>query len=155
METIPVTQEDYDKLVKDLESLKTVERPRIIAEIKETREQGDLSENFGYHAAKDKQGEIEARIRFLEDRIARAVVMNHDTASADRVLFGATVTVRNNKLKKEFQYTLVSPDGVDPAAGKISVQSPIAKALLNQPRGAKVTVATPRGPQELEILDYK
>jgi transcription elongation factor GreA len=153
-QTIPVTQEDFDKMVKELDNLKKVERPRIIAEITETREQGDLSENFGYHAARSQQGEIEARIGFLEDRISRATVMNHDTANAATVLFGATVKVLNSKLKKEFSYTLVSPDGVDAANGKISSQSPIGKALMGKAKGDKVQVQTPRGLMELEILDY-
>ncbi|MDR0516212.1 MAG: transcription elongation factor GreA [Fibromonadaceae bacterium] len=155
MDTIPFTKETYDILAAELETLKKVERPRILQEIADARAQGDLSENFEYHAAKDQQGKIESRIQFLEDRIARAVVIEHDTASAARILFGATVKVRDLAIGKEYEYTLVSPEGSDPMNGKISSASPIGKALIGKARGDKVEVQTPKKVIKLEILDYK
>lgn len=155
MDTIPFTKETYDTLKKELETLKAVERPHILQEIAEARAQGDLSENFEYHAAKDQQGKIESRIQVLEDKIARAVIIEHDTASADRVLFGATVKVKDLDLGKEYEYTLVSPEGSDPVNGKISSVSPIGKALLGKAKGDKVEVQTPKKLINLEILGYK
>ena len=155
MDNIPVTQETYDQLNLELGNLKKVERPKIIQEIAEARAQGDLRENAEYHAAKDRQGEIEDRIRFLEDRIARSVVVKHDTAAAPHITFGATVKVRNVKLGKELEYQLVSPEGVDPLNGKISFTSPIGKALIGKTRGDLVEVVTPKGVNQLEVIDYK
>jgi len=155
MDNIPVTQETYDQLKHEMENLKKVERPKIIQEIAEARAQGDLRENAEYHAAKDRQGEIEDRIRFLEDRIARSTVIKHDTAGAAHIMFGATVRVKNLKLGKEMEYQLVSPEGVDPLNGKISFTSPIGKALIGKSRGDRVEVQTPKGISQLEILDYR
>jgi transcription elongation factor GreA len=154
MDTIPVTRETYNLLVQELENLKTVERPHILQEIADARAQGDLSENFEYHSAKDQQGKIESRIQFLEDHVARSVIIEHDTASATRILFGATVKVRDSE-GKEFEYKLVSPEGSDPANGKISSVSPIGKALIGKTRGDIVQVQTPKKLIKLEILDYK
>jgi transcription elongation factor GreA len=155
MDTIPFTKDTYNVLAEELDNLKKVERPRILQEIADARAQGDLSENFEYHAAKDQQGKIESRIQFLEDRIARAVIIEHDTTSADRVLFGATVKVKDLTLGKEYEYTLVSPEGSDPMNGKISSVSPIGKALMGKAKGDKVEVQTPKKVIKLEILDYK
>jgi transcription elongation factor GreA len=155
MDTIPVTKETYGQLAKELENLKKVDRPRILQEIAEARAQGDLSENFEYHSAKDQQGKIESRIQFLEDRVARAVVIEHDTTSAERILFGATVKVKELALGKEYEYTLVSPEGSDPVNGKISSVSPIGKALIGKTRGDRVDVQTPKKVVKFEILDYR
>lgn len=155
MDNIPVTQETYNQLSLELENLKKVERPKIILEIADARAQGDLRENAEYHAAKDRQGEIEDRIRFLEDRVARSQVITHDTTNAAHIMFGATVKVKNTKLAKEQEFTLVSPEGVDPINGKISFTSPIGKALIGKTRGDIVEVITPKGLNTLEILDYK
>jgi transcription elongation factor GreA len=155
MDTIPVTRETHDHLVQELENLKRVERPRILQEIADARAQGDLSENFEYHSAKEQQGKIESRIQFLEDRVARALIIEHDTASAPRILFGATVKVKDLSLGKEHEYMLVSPEGSDPINGKISSVSPIGKALIGKTRGDQVEVKTPKKVVKLEILDYK
>jgi len=154
MDTIPVTKETYNLLVQELEVLKSTERPRILQEIADARAQGDLSENFEYHSAKDQQGKIESRIQFLEDRVARSAIIELDTASAARILFGATVKVKNLE-GKVLEYTLVSPEGSDPVNGKISSVSPIGKALIGKTRGDKVEVKTPKKVIKLEILDYK
>lgn len=155
MDTIPFTKETHMLLTKELEHLKKVERPRIQQAIAEARAQGDLSENFEYHSAKDEQGKIESRIQFLEDRIARAVIIELDTAAAPKILFGATVKVKDLTLNKEYEYMLVSPEGSDPVNGKISSVSPIGKALIGKTRGEKVEVITPKKVIKLEILDYK
>jgi len=155
MDTIPVTKETYNQLARELENLKKVERPRILQEIADARAQGDLSENFEYHSAKEQQGKIESRIQFLEDRVARALIIEHDTTSAPHIMFGATVKVKDMSLGKEYEYTLVSPEGSDPINGKISSVSPIGKALIGKTRGDRVEVKTPKKVVNFEILDYK
>lgn len=153
--TIPVTQDTLAQLQSELEKLKKMDRPRIIEEIAAARAQGDLRENAEYHAAKDRQGEIEDRIRYLEDRIARAVVLTHDTGASPHVTFGATVQIRNLSTGRTQEYTLVSPDAVDVANGKISSSSPVGKALIGKSRGDTVNVVTPKGPTQLQIIDYR
>lgn len=155
MDTIPVTQETLVQLQAELERLKKVDRPQVIEEIAEARAQGDLKENAEYHAAKERQGQIEGRIQFLEDRIARSEVITHDTANADHVTFGATVTAKNLGTGREMVYMLVSPEGMDPMNGKISYTSPIGKALIGKSRGEIVEVQTPKGLTKLQIIDYK
>ena len=156
MENIPVTQETYDQLVQELDNLKKVERPHIISEIADARAQGDLKENAEYHAAKDRQGEIESRIHHLEDKIARSVIIAYDPSKSDSVKFGATVDVKNVKTGKKSTYQLVSPEGVDPINGKISFKSPIGEALLGKTRGEIAEVKLPNGNvNQLEIIDYR
>lgn len=155
MDTIPVTKETLDQLQAELDGLKKNERPQVIADIAEARAQGDLKENAEYHAAKERQTHIESRIQYLEDRIARSQVISHDTASMAHVSFGATVTVKNLATQNIAEYTLVSPDGMDPINGKISYSSPIGKALIGKGKGEVVEVTTPKGITKLEILDYR
>ncbi len=153
MDNIPVTQETYDQLKQELEQLKKVERPKIIDEIAEARAQGDLSENFAYHAAKDRQGEIESRINYLEDRVARAVIVKYN--GSGEIKFGATVKLLNKKTNRPITYTIVSPEGVDAINGKISFTSPIGKALLGKKKGDVAEVITPKGKNFFEILDVQ
>jgi len=156
MEKIPVIQETYDQLIQELENLKKVKRPEIIAEISDARAQGDLKENAEYHAAKDRQGEIESRIHYLEDRVARSMIIAYDPTKSDSIKFGATVDVKNIKTEKKSTYQLVSPEGVDPLNGKISFKSPIGAALIGKTRGEIAEVLLPNGnTNELEILDYR
>jgi transcription elongation factor GreA len=143
-----------DKLEKQLHELKTVDRPNIIEEIAEARSNGDLSENAEYHAAREKQGEIEAHIRILEDKLARAEIIEVSAEDSDHVIFGATVKVKDLKTQKEMSYTLVSPDGVDLLEGKISAQSPIGKGLMGKKVGEVTQIQTPKGELELEILEF-
>jgi transcription elongation factor GreA len=154
MDSLPVTQETFDKLVKSLENLKKVTRPRVLQELIDARAQGDLSENAEYSAAKEELAKIDAEMPVLEDQIARAKVIKFDTNS-DVIKFGATVTVKNVKTGKEIVYQLVSPEGVDAINGKISFTSPIGKALMGASRGKTVSVTTPRGVNQFEILDFK
>ncbi|MBO7500367.1 MAG: transcription elongation factor GreA [Fibrobacterales bacterium] len=154
-DTIATTQADYDKMVAELDDIKHVQRPAIIVDLQAARANGDLSENADYHAAKEKLAELDARIGFLEDRLMRSQIISHDTAGAETVTFGATVSVRNLATGRPMEFTLVSSDSVNPAEGRISTESPIGKALLGAKRGDKVEVKTPRGVNQFEILDYK
>jgi len=152
---IPFTQEGYDRIVSELERYKKIERPAIIIAIQEARAQGDLSENAEYDEAKEKQGHIEARINDYEDKIARAVIIKANTADSETVIFGAQVTVEDTLLKKEIVYTLVGPEDVDLLQNRISIQSPIGKALIGKRKGDSVEVTTPRGVKTLVIKSFR
>ena len=155
MEKIMFTQEAYDKLVKDLENLKNVERPRVLQELVDARAQGDLSENAEYHAAKERLASIDnIEMPKLQDQLARAQVIAFD-ANSDTIKFGATVTAKNLKTKREIVYQLVSPEEADALNGKISFKSPIGAALMGKKRGDTVEVVTPKGKNQFEIIDFK
>lgn len=155
MEKIMFTQEAYDKLVKDLENLKNVERPRVLQELVDARAQGDLSENAEYHAAKERLAAIDnIEMPKLQDQLARAQVMAFD-ANSDTIRFGATVTAKNLKTKKDVVYQLVSPESVDALNGKISFKSPLGSAFMGKKRGDTVEVTTPKGVNKFEIVDFK
>src|SRR5579875_3643410 len=129
MEKVPMTAEGYQALDEELKRLKTVERPAVIAAIAEARSHGDLSENAEYHAAKDRQGWIEGRIAEIEDRLARAQVIDVTKLSGDQVKFGATVTVVDEDTEEEGRYQIVGEHEADVKAGKISVTSPLARGI--------------------------
>lgn len=152
---LPITREGYEKLVADLHHHKTVERPAVIQAIQEARAQGDLSENAEYDAAKEKQGKIEDKIAELEDKIARAHIIEADASQSETVIFGATVTVKDAATGKELEYQLVGPEDVDVMRNRISIQSPIGKALVGKRRGDSVDVSTPRGTKSLKILSFR
>lgn len=155
MDYIPITQEGLEKLKEELNRLKTVERPNIIKAIEEARAQGDLSENAEYHAAREKQSLIEGRIQELEDKIARARVIDKSQIKGDKVVFGCTVRVRDEDTGKELTYTLVGEEEVDVSKNRISVKSPIGRALINKSVGEQAEVSTPRGERYLTILEIK
>lgn len=152
---LPMSRAAYDKLLVDLDNLKKNERPAIIEEIAVARAQGDLSENAEYHAAKEKQGMIEDRIREIEDKIARAEIMTADPSESPHIIFGASVKVKNLSTGKSIEYTLVGSDEVDPLQGKISSASPIGQSLIGKKAGDIVEAQLPRGPLKLEILGYR
>lgn len=155
MEKIMFTQEAYDKLVKDLENLKNVERPRVLQELVDARAQGDLSENAEYHAAKERLASIDnIEMPKLQDQLARAQVIAFD-ANSDTIKFGATITAKNLKTKRDIVYQLVSPEEADALNGKISFKSPIGAALMGKKRGDTVEVVTPKGKNQFEIIDFK
>ena len=155
MEKIMFTQEAYDKLVKDLENLKNVERPRVLQELVDARAQGDLSENAEYHAAKERLAAIDnIEMPKLQDQLARAQVIAFD-ANSDTIKFGATITAKNLKTKREIVCQLVSPEEADALNGKISFKSPIGAALMGKKRGDTVEVVTPKGKNQFEIIDFK
>jgi transcription elongation factor GreA len=152
---IPMTQQAYDRLLSELENLKKVERPAIIEEIAVARALGDLSENAEYHAAKEKQGLLEDKIRELEDKIHRAEIFRGPTGETDHIIFGAVVSVKNLSNNKVVEYTLVGPEDVDVAAGKISSASPIGKSLMGKKPGDIVEAQIPKGTVKLQILSHK
>ena len=152
---IPMTQLAFDKLTAELDSMKKNDRPAIISEIAIARAQGDLSENAEYHAAKEKQGVIEDKIKEIEDKLARAEIMTISASDIDHIIFGAIVSVKNLKTNKVLEYTLVSSDEVDVPNGKISSASPIGKSLLGKKPGDVVEVNIPKGLLQLEILNYR
>ena len=152
---IPISQQALDRLAGELDHLKKVERPAIIEEISVARAQGDLSENAEYHAAKEKQAHLEDKIRELEDKIHRAEIFTGSAADSDHIIFGAVVSVKNLTTNKVLEYTLVGPEDVDVASGKISSASPIGKSLMGKKPGDVVEAQIPKGTIKLEILDYK
>lgn len=152
---LPMTQQSYDRLVSELDHLKKVERPLIIEEISVARAQGDLSENAEYHAAKEKQGQLEDKIRELEEKIHRAEIFKGPAGESDHIIFGAVVSVKNVATGKVMEYTLVGPEDVDVAAGKISSASPIGKSLMGRKPGDVVEAQIPKGTIKLQILSQK
>ncbi|MFC6197184.1 transcription elongation factor GreA [Ponticaulis profundi] len=152
MQRIPMTAEGHAALDAELKNLKTVERPNIIAAISEAREHGDLSENAEYHAAKEKQSFIEGRVAELEDKLARADVIDTSKLSGDTVKFGATVTIMDEESEEESTYKIVGEDEADVASGKVSITSPIARALIGKELEDVVEVAAPGGAKSYEIL---
>lgn len=152
-EIVYVTKEGLEKMVEELNLLTTVERPKASQAIAEAREKGDLSENAEYDAAKEAQGLLELRISKLQDAIGKARVIDPTQIDTSKVSVLSKVKVRNIKMKKDFEYTLVSEKEADLKQMKISVQSPIGKALLGKEKGDKVDVVTPGGIIAFEVLD--
>jgi transcription elongation factor GreA len=151
MEKVPMTAEGYQALDEELKRLKTVERPQVIASIAEARAHGDLSENAEYHAAKDRQGWIEGRIAEIEDRLARAQVIDVSRLSGSQVKFGATVTVVDEDTEEEGRYQIVGEHEADVKGGRISLSSPLSRAMMGKEVGDVVEVNTPGGVKAYEI----
>lgn len=150
---VPMTPEGYARLSEELKRLKTIERPAIIRAIAAAREHGDLSENAEYHAARERQSFIEGRVLELEDQLARAEVIDAAKLSGDRVMFGATVRLVDEETDEEVTYRIVGPLEADIGLGLLSVESPLARALLGRKAGDHVEVETPRGTRYFEILE--
>lgn len=148
-----MSEEGYKKILEEINYLESVERPKASAAIAEAREKGDLSENAEYDAAKEAQGKLESRIALLKDQVANARIIDASKLNADKVQIMTTVRLLNKKLKKEMKYTIVAESEANFREGKISVATPIAKALLNHKVGEVVEVKVPAGVQELEILE--
>ncbi|HSA34622.1 MAG TPA: transcription elongation factor GreA [bacterium] len=155
MATYPITTRGYAAIKKELDHLKKVDRPAIIKAIAEARSHGDLSENAEYHAAKERQGFIEGRIKNLEGIVATAEVIDPAGLSGERVLFGATVTLFDLEKESEMTYQVVGEVEADLNKGKISVRSPIGGALIGREVGDEVTVQTPSGARKYEIVSVK
>ena len=149
---VPMTKEGHQNLHAELKKLKFTERPMVIQAIAEARAHGDLSENAEYHAAKEKQSFIEGRIIEIGDKLARAQVIETENLSADKVVFGVTVMLADIDTGDEVKYRIVGVDEADLKAGKISVTSPVARALIGHPVGDSVKVNVPSGVREYEIL---
>ena len=151
MDKIPITNIGFEKLEKELKILKSVERPTVIKSIAEAREHGDLSENAEYHAAKEKQSFIEGRIADLENKISRAEVIITKKLKSNKVIFGATVTLEEVGKKKQLVYQIVGTEEADVESGKISISSPLARALLGKKVDESVEVYSPGGSKEYEV----
>jgi len=152
MEKVPMTGEGYKVLDEELKRLKSIERPSVIAAISEARSHGDLSENAEYHAAKERQGWIEGRIAEIEDKISRAQVIDVSKLSGSQVKFGATVSVIDEDTEDKARYQLVGEHEADVKLGKISVSSPLARAMIGKEVGDVLEVNTPGGVKAYVIL---
>ena len=153
MDRIPVTPEGYEALKKELENLKRVERPQNIKAIEEARAHGDLSENAEFAAAKDRQGFIEGRIGELEFKLANADVINIDNLPRDRAVFGTKVLLENVDTGEKVEYQLVGSDESDIENGRISVSSPLGKAIIGKKPGDELTLEVPGGKRVYELVE--
>tara|TARA_Y100000589_G_scaffold164094_1_gene155962 strand:- start:146 stop:619 length:474 start_codon:yes stop_codon:yes gene_type:complete len=151
MDKIPITNIGFEKLEEELKILKSTERPTVIKAIAEAREHGDLSENAEYHAAKEKQSFIEGRIADLENKISRAEIIITKKLKSNKVIFGATVTLGEVGKKKQIVYQIVGTEEADVESGKISISSPLARALLGKKIDDTVEVYSPGGSKEYEV----
>ncbi len=154
-ERVPMTPRGHAMIEEEFKRLKSIERPRIVREIEDARAHGDIAENAEYHAAKDRQGLLEGRIRLLEDKLARAQIIDGTGQGTDRVSFGATVVLENTDSGEEVTYTIVGEDEADLKSGLISVTSPVARALMGKEPGSEVQVQAPKGIREFEILEIR
>ena len=152
---VPMTRQGYDKLEADLRELKTVDRLQIVKEIEIARAHGDISENAEFHAAKERQSHIEGRIRQLEDKLARAQVIDPSGPTPDSVRFGVTVVLLDVETEEVVTYTLVGEDESDIAKGLLSISSPIARALLGKGVDDVVRVEVPKGTREFEVREIR
>lgn len=151
MDWIPMTQEGYENMKAELKRLKTKERYQVAKEIEIARAHGDLSENAEYEAAKDKQGHIEAKIRDLEDKLARAEVIDPSKLVSDKVVFGATVDLEDLDTGEELRVQIVGADEGDAKRGRISVHSPMARALIGKEVEDEAVVKAPGGTRSYEV----
>ena len=146
-----MTAEGYHALDEELKRLKTVERPAVIAAIGEARAHGDLSENAEYHAAKDRQGWIEGQIAEIEDKMARAQIIDVSKLSGKQIKFGATVSVVDEDTEEKARYQIVGEHEADVKQGRVSITSPLARAMIGKEKGDTVEVNTPSGVKAYEI----
>jgi len=155
IDKVPITEEGLEKLKEKLHDILTVERPSNIKALEEARSQGNLDENAEYHAAKERQFFLEVKINELEVAINRSEVTEIDKGRTENIVFGTTVELRNTANKQNVAYQLVGPYESDPEGGRISVTSPLGKALIGKEEGDDIKIKTPGGVQEFEILEIK
>ncbi|MDH5546836.1 MAG: transcription elongation factor GreA [Gammaproteobacteria bacterium] len=156
MNKFPLTVEGADKLREELKHLKTVERPRVVQAIADAREHGDLKENAEYHAAREQQGFIEGRIQEIEGKLSNAQIIDVKQLNAGgKIVFGTTVDLLDVSTDQEVTYRIVGDDEADIKSGMISVNAPIARALIGKEEGDEVEVKTPGGLKEYEIVAVK
>lgn len=153
MQRVPVTKKGFEALKKELEQLKKVDRPENIKAIEEARAHGDLSENAEFAAAKDRQGFIEGRISELQYKIANADVIVPDQLNKDKAVFGCTVLLENIETGENVEYQLVGPDESDIEKGRISISSPLGRAILGKKPGDEMTLQVPGGKREYELVE--
>jgi transcription elongation factor GreA len=152
MNKIPMTLDGFNRLQEELKRLKSTDRPAIIRQIAEARDHGDLSENAEYHAARERQGFIEGRIMELEDKISRGEVIDVSKLSGKVIKFGATVTLADEDTDEQQVFQIVGEDEADVSNGRLSVTSPLARALIGKGKGDSVEVTTPRGAKSYEVV---
>ena len=152
MSTFPMTVEGHATLKEELRRLKSEDRPSIIIQIAEARAHGDISENAEYHAAKERQGFIEARIKDLEAKLGRAQIVDQTKLTGDRVVFGATVTILLYDNDENQTWQIVGDDEADTKKSKVGVSAPIARALIGRHEGEEIKIQTPKGVREGEIV---
>ncbi len=152
-DSLPITAEGYSRLQEELKTLVRVERPKVVQDIAEARSHGDLSENAEYDAAKDRQGFIEGRIKELNDKIARAQVINPAEIDSDKIVFGARVTLFDIDTEVEVTYQIVGEDEADIKQGKISITSPVGRALIGHEVDDEVRIKVPSGVRVYEITN--
>ena len=156
MSKVPLTKQGADVMREELRKLKNEDRPRVIAAIAEAREHGDLKENAEYHAAREEQGFIEARIKDFESKLSNAQIIDiTEIPHTGKVIFGVTVLLSDEDTGEELTYQIVGDDEADIKHGKISISSPIARALIGKMEGDVVTVKAPGGDRELEIVEVR
>ncbi len=152
IERVPMTAEGFKTIEAELHRLKSQERPRIVQAISEARSHGDLSENAEYHSAKEAQGLNEARVADLEDKLSRAEVVDTTKLSGSTVKFGATVTLVDEDTDEKVKYKIVGDLEASVKDGKISISSPIARALIGKSKGESAEVTTPKGSRSYEVI---
>jgi transcription elongation factor GreA len=152
---VPMTPRGYEALKEELQRLKSVDRPANVKDIEEAIAHGDLSENAEYHAAKEKQAHIAGRIAMLDDRIARAQILETEGQTPDKIRFGATVSLSDIETDEQVVYTIVGEDEADAKQGRISITSPVAQALMSKEVGDEVHVKVPKGVREFEVLEIR
>jgi transcription elongation factor GreA len=153
LDRVPVTREGYEALKKELENLKRVERPQNLKAIEEARAHGDLSENAEFAAAKDRQGFIEGRIGELGFKLANSDIINPDTLSKDKAVFGHRVLLENIDTGEDVEYQLVGPDESDIERGRISISSPLGRAILGKKPGDELLLVVPGGKRVYELVE--
>ena len=155
MKQVPITRKGYDALKEELGKLKKIERPKNILAIEEARAHGDLSENAEYDAAKERQGYLECRINELQYKLGNADIIDPDDLPKDRAVFGCTVVLENIDSGEEVVYQLVGPDESDIKEGRISVGSPLGKAIIGKTLGDEITINAPGGKRQYELVEIK
>jgi transcription elongation factor GreA len=153
LDRVPVTKQGFEALRKELQNLKKIERPQNIKAIEEARAHGDLSENAEYAAAKDRQGFIEGRINELEFKLAHIDIIEIDKLPKDRAVFGSKVVLENTETGEDVSYQLVGPDESDIENGRISVSSPLGKAIIGRKPGDELTLEVPGGKRSYELVE--
>lgn len=155
VESIPITRQGYEKLDRELDRLKSVERPTNIRAIEEARAHGDLSENAEFHAAKERQSFIEGRINELEHKLASANIIDPTTLTRDKAVFGCTIRLESIDTGEEVEYQLVGPDESNIDSGLISVTSPLGRAILGKVPGDEVVLQAPGGKRSYELIEIR
>ncbi len=155
MKQVPITRQGYDALRKELEKLKSIERPKNIRAIEEARAHGDLSENAEFDAAKDRQSFLEGRIRELEYKLSVADIIDPDNQPKDRAVFGCTVVLENIDSGDEVTYQLVGPEESNIKEGRISIDSPLGKGIIGKRLGDEISINAPAGKRQYELVDIR